>query len=189
MIDLMLAPLRVLGWTISALFRLGLVVVLLAGIALAGFVLVKGSQPLGAVSSGPDGQTMDLGETSYWEFMAGSLAASRQTLLNCHRTRLAYLAIALPLYPVAYTFVALYPESTLARHVQPSRLIPDPITPRNERSGQAWRQVPETWWRLVVEVSLLAFTQLQWDFTPAVGERVKVDQRCVLPVFTTNEDI
>lgn len=171
MIDLMLAPLRALGWTINARFRLGLALVLLAGVALASFVLVKGSQPLGAVSGGPDGQTIDLGETSYWEFMANSLAASQQTPLNCHRTRLAYLAIALPLYPAAYTFVALYPQSVLANHVQPSRLIPEAIS---------WRQAPETWWRLVVEVSLLAFTQPQWDFTPAVGERVRVDQGCVL---------
>jgi hypothetical protein len=177
MADLMLAPLRALGWTIGALFRLGLVAVLGVGIALAGFVLVKGSQPLGAVSGGPDGQTVDLGETSYWEFMTANLAASRQTSTNCHRTRLAYLAIALPLYPAAYNFVALYPQSTLAQHVQPSRLIPDPIP---------WKKAPETWWRLVVEVSLLAFTQPQWDFTPAVGERVRVDQRCALNVVQTN---
>lgn len=179
MIDLMLAPLRVLGWTISALFRLGLVVVLVAAVTLAGFVLVKGSQPLNAVSGGPDGQIVDMGETSYWEFMVDSLAASRQTPANCHRTRLTYLAIALPLYPAVYTFVAMYPESTLARHVQPSRLIPGSIS---------WRQAPETWWRLMVEVSLLAFTQPQWDFTPAVGERVRVDQRCVLPIFERTQD-
>jgi len=170
----------VFGWTISALFRLGLVIVLVAAVALAGFVLVKGSQPVGAVSAGPNGQTISLDKTSYWEFMTGSLAASRQTPLNCHRTRLIYLAIALPLYPAVYTFIALYPESFLARYVQPSRLIPGPITPCNERSGLAWRQAPETWWRLVVEVSLLAFTQPQWDFTPAVGERVRVDEGCVL---------
>jgi hypothetical protein len=48
--------------------------------------------------------------------------------------------------------------------------------------------VPETWWRLVVEVSLLAFTQPQWDFTPAAGERVGVDESCVMPVFDAIQD-
>ena len=138
-------------------------------IALAGFVLVKGSQPVDVVSIGPNSQTTGLDETSYWEFMAGNLAASRQTPVNCHRTRLVYLAIALPLYPALYTYVALYPESILARHVQPSRLIPEPIE---------WQQAPETWWRLVVEVSLLAFTQPQWDFTPAVGRGEGGSEMC-----------
>jgi hypothetical protein len=55
----------------------------------------------------------------------------------------------LPLYPALYTYVSLYRESTLARHVQPGPLIPQPIQ---------WRQAPETWWRLVEEVSTLAFT-------------------------------
>lgn len=149
MADLVLSPLRMLGWILSALIRLSLVVMLLAGIALAGFVLVKGSQPVGIVGIVLNSQTTRLGETSYWVFMAGSLTASQQTPVNCHRTRLVYLAIALPLYPVLYTYVALYPVSLLTRHIQPSRLIPEPIT---------WQQAPKTWWRLVVDISLLAFT-------------------------------
>ena len=45
MMDPMLAPLRAPGWIINARFRLGLALVLLTGAVLAGFVLVKGSQP------------------------------------------------------------------------------------------------------------------------------------------------
>ena len=101
------------------------------------------------------------------------LEASWQTPPNCHRTRLIYMAIALPAYPALYTYVALFPESSLARHIQPSELIPQQIQ---------WRQAPETWWRLVEEVSVLAFTQPQWNFTPAVGQRVGVDRECTLPV-------
>ena len=99
------------------------------------------------------------------------MEASRHTPAVCHRTRLIYLAIALPAYPVLYTYVALYPESSLARHVQPGSLIPQPIQ---------WEQAPETWWRLVEEISILAFTTPQWDFTVAVGQRVEVDRECTL---------
>ena len=57
--------------------------------------------------------------------MANRLQASSETPVNCHRTRLVYLAIALPVYPTLYTYVALFPESSLATHTQPSPLIPD----------------------------------------------------------------
>lgn len=76
------------------------------------------------------------------------------------------------MFPALYTYIGLYPESVLARHVQSNALIPQPIQ---------WRQAPETWWRLVEEVSILAFTQPQRDYTPAVGQRVEVDWECTLP--------
>ena len=141
-------------------------------IAFVGYVLVKGSQPMGFVGADPNGQTAVLTDMNYWEYMANRLAASRETPANCHRTRLIYLAIALPVYPVVYTYVALFPESNLALHTQPSPLIPDPIS---------WKEVPETWWRLVKEISWLAFTEPQWDYTPAVGQRVQIDISCSLP--------
>jgi hypothetical protein len=42
----------------------------------------------------------------------------------------------------------------------------------------SWRKAPDTWWRLLVEVSRLAFTLPQWDFTPAVGETMRLDKQC-----------
>lgn len=68
----------------SALFRLGQAVILLVGIALAGFVLVKGSQPVDMLGSDPNSQIAGLHEANYWEFMAASLAASQQTPVKCH---------------------------------------------------------------------------------------------------------
>jgi hypothetical protein len=170
--NLILSPLRAVGWTVSFIFRLVLVMLLVALVAFAGFVFVKGSQPMGVVGADPNGKTADLGAMNYWEFMSSRLAASRETSSNCHHTRLIYLTIVLPVYPVVYTFVALYPESNIARHTQPSPLIPNPI---------AWKQAPETWWKLVKEISWLAFTQPQWDYTPAIGQRVQVDNSCTLP--------
>ena len=172
--NLILSPLRAVGWTVSFIFRLVLVMLLVAIVAFPGFVFVKGSQPMGAVGVDPRGAIADLGARNYWNFMAHQLAASRETSSNCHRTRLIYLTIALPVYPAVYTYVAMYPESNLARHTQPSPLIPNPIS---------WQQAPETWWRLVKEISWLAFMQPQWDYTPAIGQRVQVDNSCTLPSF------
>jgi hypothetical protein len=166
----MIFHLRLAGQAIGLLARASLVVMLIATATLAGLVGWYGAQPLGAVGEG--GRTAVLDDISYWEFMAGSLAASRETPANCHRMRLIGLAIGLPLYPMMYTAIALYPESALARHAQPSPLIPAPI---------GWREAPATWWRLVKEISWLMMTEPQRDFTPAVGERVRVDERCTLP--------
>ena len=163
-------PLKMLGRLVNFLVRLVLTLLIVATLTLAGYVAVRSSQPVGLDSVTTTSQS----EMNYWHYMADRLDASRQTPTNCHRTRLIYLAIALPMYPALYTYVALYPESSLAHHIQPSPLLPEPVT---------WQQVPETWWRLVEQVSVLAFTQPQWDYTPAVGQKVRVDQRCIAPGF------
>lgn len=154
---------------LGRLVRTILAVTLISLVAGCGLIAWAGSQPMDDV--GGNSPAVGSDDISYWHYMAKNLQASRQTPANCHRTRLIYLAIALPVYPALYTYVALNPESSLARHVQPSELIPRPIR---------WRQAPETWWRLVEEISILAFTQPQWIFTPAVGQRVGVDRECTL---------
>ncbi len=156
------------------MLRLSLAVLLLLQVAFAGWIIVQGMQPMGEMGAAPSDPAGDLNDPSYWDYMSNRLAASRQTPVACHRTRLIYLAIALPMYPALYTTAALFPESSLARHIQTSSLLPAPIP---------WQQAPETWWRLVKEISWLAFTQPQWDFTPAVGERVRVDEGCELPPY------
>ena len=143
----------------------------------ASFVFIKGAQPIGPIGNNKQslpstGSTATLPQMNYWQYMANRLAASQKTPAVCQQTRLIYLAIALPLYPALYTYVALYPKSSIARHVQPSPLIPKRIT---------WLQVPATWWKLVKAISMLAFTQSQWNYTPAIGQRVGIDQRCILP--------
>lgn len=155
---------------IGRLARTILAVTLISLIAGCAMIAWAGSRPMGSIGS--DSSAAGLDSASYWQYMADRLKVSRQTPTICHRTRLIYLAIALPLYPALYTYVALYPESSLARHVQPSELIPQQIQ---------WRQAPETWWRLVEEISILAFNQPQWDYTAVVGQRVGVDRECTLP--------
>lgn len=160
-------PLKMLGRLVNFLVRLTLALLIVTTLTLAGYVAVRSSQPIDLDSAG----ALSLETPNYWQYMADRLDASRQTPTNCHRTRLIYLAIALPMYPALYTYVALYPESSLAYHTQPSPLVPEPIT---------WRQAPETWWQLVEQISVLAFTQPQWDYTPAVGQRVNIDEGCLI---------
>ena len=154
---------------LSRLVRATLLVALISLIAGCAMIAWAGSRPM--VTVGDHSPAAALDSASCWQYMANRLEASRQTPAICHRTRLIYLAIALPVYPALYSYVALYPESVLARHVQPNTLIPQQIQ---------WRQAPETWWRLVEEVSILAFTQPQWDFSPAVGQGLGIDERCII---------
>jgi hypothetical protein len=175
-------PLIGVGWIFKILSRSILVIIMISVIIFACYMLVEGAQPM--VYGGKDkqgqpiilstGSTAALQHMSYWDYMADRLAASKNTPSVCQQTRVIYLAIALPLYPALYTYVALYPKSAIARHIQPSPLIPKQIT---------WIQAPATWWNLVKEISILAFTQPQWNYTPAVGQRVQIDRRCVLPII------
>jgi hypothetical protein len=171
---LILTRLRAVSLTLSSIFKKMLVVIIVIAITITSFVIVKGSQPIGMVGADPSDGTVELSDMNYWEYMANRLQASSETPANCHRTRLVYLAIALPVYPALYTYVALFPESSLATHIQPNQLIPEPIS---------WRQAPETWWQLVKEVSWLAFTEPQRNYTPEVGQRVRIDQWCNLPTI------
>jgi hypothetical protein len=169
---LILTPLRAVGFTLSFIFRMMLVFIIIIAITITGFVIVKGTQPMGTIGADPSGDSNVLGDMNYWEYMANRLQASSETPANCHRTRLVYLSIALPVYPVIYTYVALFPDSSLATHTQPNPLIPEQIS---------WKEVPDTWWQLVKEVSWLAFTEPQWDYKPMVGDRVKMDLTCSIP--------
>jgi hypothetical protein len=168
-----LYPIRWIGRLLNLVIRLSLAMVLVTVATLGSFVAWKSFLPVGTLGADPQGPTVYLGNLNYWQFMAGGLAASRETPASCHRNRLVGLTIMLPVYPALYTTFALYPESSLARNAQPSPLIPDKI---------AWRQVPETWWWLVKEVSWLVLTEPQLDFKPGVGQKVGVNRNCDLPL-------
>ena len=108
--------------------RLILALILVTVGALGSFVTWKSLLPVGTFGADHQGPTVHLDELNYWEFMAGSLVASRETPASCHRNRLVGLAIMLPIYPALYTAFALFPDGALARQAQPSSLIPNPIT-------------------------------------------------------------
>jgi hypothetical protein len=172
MTKLLLIPICCVGRLLGFSTRLTLALILVTVAALGSFVTWNSFLPVGTFSADPQEPTADLHHINYWEFMAGGLAASRETPASCHRNRLVGLTIMLPVYPALYTSFALYPETTLARQAQPSPLIPDPIT---------WRQALETWWWLVKQISWLVLTEPQLDFKPGVGQKVRVNNHCEIP--------
>jgi hypothetical protein len=111
---LLLIPMCYVGRLLSLVFRLALLLALVAGAVMGSFVAWKSFQPVGTLGADLQGPNIYLNDLNYWEFMAGSLAASRETPASCHRNRLVGLTIMLPVYPALYTAFALYPESTLA---------------------------------------------------------------------------
>ncbi len=126
---------RSLFSTFGILIRLLLALVLITGLILVVFVAYKGSQPM--PQAGADGMT-------YWQFVRERIGAIRELPAKCQRLHFTSFAIAVPLYPALYTIVGLYPESFIARHTQPDPSIPKDI---------GWSDAPDTWWRLVEDVS------------------------------------
>lgn len=134
---------RVIKFFFQTLWRALLSLAILGMVATAGFVGVQASRPVGVVGGYGNVPKAEL-EDTYWELVADSLTDLREAEPDSRRARLVFLAIAVPFYPPAYTYIALYPESVLARHAMPDPLIPEPI---------AWRDAPATWWRLVMEMT------------------------------------
>ena len=121
----------VLGLFIRAILAL----ILIAGLVFVAFVAYKGSQSMQVASA--DGMT-------YWQFVRERIGAIRELPAKCQQMHFSSFAIAVPLYPALYTYVGIYPQSYLAGHTQP-----DPSIPKNI----GWTDAPDTWWRLVEDVS------------------------------------
>jgi hypothetical protein len=126
---------RSLFSALGLFIRLLLTLVLITGLVFVTFVAYKGSQPMQLASA--DGMT-------YWQFVRERIGAIRELPAKCQQMHFSSFAIAVPLYPALYTYVGIYPESYLARHAQS-----DPSIPKNID----WSDAPDTWWRLVEDVS------------------------------------
>jgi len=116
-------------------FRVILALVLIAGLVFVAFVGYKGSQPM--QQDGADGMT-------YWQFVRERIGAIRELPTKCQQMHFTGYVFAVPLYPVLYTYVGMFPDSFLARHTQPH-----PAIPKDVRLVDA----PNTWWSLVEIVS------------------------------------
>jgi hypothetical protein len=120
---------------LGTLFRLLLVLILIAGVIFVAFVGYKGMQPM--PQDGANGMT-------YWQFMRDRIGAIRELPAKCQQMHFTGYLIAVPVYPVLYTYVGMFPDSFLARHTQPH-----PAIPQNVQLADA----PNTWWSLVEIVS------------------------------------
>ncbi len=126
---------RKLFSALGMLIRLLLVLTLVAGLIVVAFVAYKGSQPM--QQDGADGMT-------YWQFMGERIGAIRELPVKCQQMHFTGYVLAVPLYPVLYTYVGMFPDSFLAQHTQPHPTIPKDVQ---------WSDAPATWWSLVEIVS------------------------------------
>ena len=83
-----------------------LALVLIAGLFFAAFVVYKGSQPM--QQDGANGM-------SYWQFVRERISAIRELPAKCQQMHITDYLIAVPIYPVLYTYVGMFPDSFLAQ--------------------------------------------------------------------------
>jgi hypothetical protein len=126
---------RSLFSALGMLIRVLLALILIAGLVFVAFAGYKGSQPM--QHDGADGMT-------YWQFVRERIGAIRELPAKCQQMHFTGYVLAVPLYPVLYTYVGMFPDSFLAQHTQPH-----PAIPKDVRLVDA----PNTWWSLVEIVS------------------------------------
>ena len=126
---------RSLFSVLRLLIHATLALILIAGLILFAFVAYKGSQHMQQVSA--DGIT-------YWQFMRERIGAIRELPAKCQQMHFTGYMIAVPIYPILYTYVGMFPDSFLARHTQPHPAIPEDVK---------LVDAPATWWSLVETVS------------------------------------
>jgi hypothetical protein len=126
---------RSLFSVLVALFRVFLALILIAVLIFVGYTAYKGSQPM--QQDGANGMT-------YWQFMRERIDSIRELPSKCQQLHFTAYLLAVPLYPVLYTYVGLYPDGFLAQHTQPHPAIPEDVR---------LIDAPGTWWSLVEIVS------------------------------------
>ncbi|NPV75162.1 MAG: hypothetical protein HPY59_02185 [Anaerolineae bacterium] len=126
---------RSLFSALGLFIRAILALILIVGLVFVAFAGYKGLQPM--QQEGANGMT-------YWQFMRDRISAIRELPAKCQQMHFTGYLIAVPVYPVLYTYVGMFPDSFLARHTQPHPAIPEDV-----RLADA----PATWWSLVEIVS------------------------------------
>ena len=61
---------------------------------------------------------------TYWQFMRERIGAIRELPAKCQQVHFTGYVLAVPVYPVLYTYVGMFPDSFLAQHTQPHLAIP-----------------------------------------------------------------
>jgi hypothetical protein len=126
---------RSLFSALGLLVRVLLALILIVALVFVAFAGYKGSQPM---------QQAEANGMTYWQFMRDRIGAIRELPAKCQQMHFTGYLIAVPLYPVLYTYVGMFPDSFLARHTQPHPAIPKDVH---------WADAPATWWSLLETVS------------------------------------
>ena len=104
------------------------------------YIGYKGNQPM-SVAQVPNGMT-------YFEFMQDRVDAAKELKpARCGIGMFASLAVLGPFYSALYTYVAVRPESFVAKVT-----APDPDITRNVADA-SWMEIPGIWWKTVKRLS------------------------------------
>ncbi len=116
-------------------FRLLGLATLAAGLVFVAFVVYKGARPM---------HIQEAYGMTYWQFMRDRIGAIRQLPSTCQQLHFTGYALAVPLDPIRYTVVGVFPNSFLEGHLQPDSSIP---------KGIRWFDAADVWWLLVETIS------------------------------------
>lgn len=103
---------------LGLLVRVLLALILIAGLVFVAFAGYEGSQPM---------QQDGANRMTYWQFMRERIGAIRELPAKCQQMHFTGYLIAVPVYPVLYTYVGMFPDSFMARHTQPHPAIPEDV--------------------------------------------------------------
>ncbi len=140
----------------SLFIRFFVAVVIVIALTFGGFIAYRGSRAM---------DIKDAHGITYWNFVKDRVEQIREKPLKCQELYFGSFTIGILIYPALYTYIGLYPDNLLARHVMPSPLIPKKIR---------WMDVLETWWSVVEGItwdawavphipSVLPECAFQWD--------------------------
>lgn len=139
---------------IRFLFRAITLFVLIFLVSCAGFVSIRGNQPM-SINQIPAGMT-------YWEFIQDRLDAAKEVQpARCGTGKLTFFAVVTPFYSVLYTYVGIHPDGFLSRVTMHDGNIPTNVV------DASLSEVPEIWWKTVERLSWSALARR----TPACNLR------------------
>ncbi len=136
------------------IFRSISLIVLVFLVSCAGYVTIRGSQPM-SVPQVPAGIT-------YWEFIQDRLDAAKEvTPARCGAGKLVFFAVITSFYSALYTHVGIHPDGFLAKVTMRDGNIPTGV------AGAGIAEVPAIWWKTVERLSWSALARR----TPACNFR------------------
>lgn len=136
------------------IFRSITLIVLIFLVSCAGYVGIRGSQPM-SIPQAPAGIT-------YWEFIQDRLDAAKEVEpTRCGTGKLVFFAVLTPFYSALYTHVGIHPDGFLAKVTMRDGNIPTGV------AGADLPEVPGIWWETVERLSWSALARR----TPACNFR------------------
>lgn len=146
---ILLLPFKSLFVLSGILIRLGLASVLIGLSLLGAFVSTRIDEPMG--------ETGDLGEMSYREFMADRWEAIQEAEPKCQVGSVATFAVLVPAFSVFYTSLAVFPGWYPHSSASELRIGDEVVT---DSLPVEWSEVPDLWWKIIQQESWITLGEI-----------------------------